>query len=131
MLRTRLTLRPGQNGTKKLVAKYGHRLVAVRYQYDAEQRRRLKTVEIIEEIIPWDPPHPTIPHDALVVVQIEWRETRLRAAARSAGGHWDPKRRLWTLPYGAVADLGLEARIVDKVATDRYIPPPIGRNIHR
>lgn len=29
-MKTRLTLKPGQNGTKKLLRKYGGRLVAVR-----------------------------------------------------------------------------------------------------
>jgi hypothetical protein len=31
------------NGTKKLVARYGERLVCVRYRYDAERRKRLET----------------------------------------------------------------------------------------
>jgi len=33
---TRLSLAPGQNGTKKLVATYGERLVCVRYRYDTK-----------------------------------------------------------------------------------------------
>jgi len=33
-LLVRLILRPGQNGTKKLLEKYGDRLVSVRYRYD-------------------------------------------------------------------------------------------------
>jgi hypothetical protein len=33
-METRLTLRPGMPGTKKLVARYGDRLVCVRYLYD-------------------------------------------------------------------------------------------------
>jgi hypothetical protein len=51
-MKTRLALRPGQNGTKKLVAKYGARLVAVRYRYDPAYRIRLKTVELIGEQLP-------------------------------------------------------------------------------
>lgn len=58
MLRTRLTLAPGENGTKKVVQRYGDRLVAVRYRYDAERRLRLKTVELIEEQTPWIPSSP-------------------------------------------------------------------------
>ncbi|MEK6246087.1 MAG: hypothetical protein AABM33_16510 [Pseudomonadota bacterium] len=34
-METRLTLRPGQDGTKKLLQRFGKRLVAVRYLYDA------------------------------------------------------------------------------------------------
>jgi hypothetical protein len=33
---TRLTLKPGQRGTHKLAAKYGDRLVRVRYRYDEQ-----------------------------------------------------------------------------------------------
>lgn len=52
-MRTRLTLAPGANGTKKLMERYGTRLVCVRYRYDDERRRRIKTVELIEEESPW------------------------------------------------------------------------------
>ena len=34
-MQTRLTLRPGQSGTKKLVDRFGERLIRVRYLYDA------------------------------------------------------------------------------------------------
>src|SRR5258708_12037277 len=57
-MKTRLTLKPGQNGTKKLMEKYGDKLLAVRYRYDAEGRTRLKTVELIEEQLEWDPVRP-------------------------------------------------------------------------
>ena len=52
-METRLTLRPGQPGTRKLVARYGERLVCVRYLYDAAGGRRLKTVELVVESVPW------------------------------------------------------------------------------
>jgi hypothetical protein len=55
MLKTRLTLAPGANGTKKLVERYGQRLVCVRYRYDRERRTRIKTVELIEDESPWTP----------------------------------------------------------------------------
>jgi hypothetical protein len=31
-----LRLKPGQKGTKRLLAQYGDRLICVRYRYDAE-----------------------------------------------------------------------------------------------
>ncbi len=46
-METRLTLRPGDKGTRKLVQRFGERLVRVRDLYDAEAGRRLKTVELI------------------------------------------------------------------------------------
>lgn len=54
-MRTRLKLKPGQRGTKKLQALYGDRLVCVRYRYDAEHGRRLKTIELIVEEKEWSP----------------------------------------------------------------------------
>jgi hypothetical protein len=42
---TRLTLRPGQPGTKKLMEFFGSKLVRVRYRYKGKYR--LKTVELI------------------------------------------------------------------------------------
>ena len=54
-MQTRLSLRPGQKGTKKLVAEYGDRLIAVRYRYDADRQRRYKTVELIVQESPWSP----------------------------------------------------------------------------
>ncbi|MDA3873349.1 MAG: hypothetical protein PF795_05260, partial [Kiritimatiellae bacterium] len=46
-MKTKLTLRPGDRGTKKLAEFYGDRLVAVRYRYDEVTRKRIKTAEII------------------------------------------------------------------------------------
>jgi len=45
-MRTRLTLRPGQDGAKQMQAQYGDRLVCVRYRYDDRRQKRFKTVEV-------------------------------------------------------------------------------------
>src|SRR5262245_26786565 len=45
--RVRLHLKPGQKGTKTLVARYGDRLICVRYRYDARRHMRFTTVELI------------------------------------------------------------------------------------
>jgi hypothetical protein len=52
---TRLKLKPGQKGTKKLAAEYGDALVCVRYRYDRASCMRAKTVEIIVEKTAWYP----------------------------------------------------------------------------
>lgn len=39
-----------------MVAEYGSRLLCVRYRYDAERRRRYKTVGLIVDEVPWEPP---------------------------------------------------------------------------
>ncbi|MDM8552932.1 hypothetical protein QUF72_22830 [Desulfobacterales bacterium HSG2] len=54
-MKTRLILKPGQKGTKKLVDIYGDRLVRVRYRYDEKRKKRLKTAEVLIEETDWDP----------------------------------------------------------------------------
>ena len=106
-LRTRLTLRPGQDGTKKLQQKYGERLLAVRYRYDPQRMLRIKTVELIEEALPW-------PLDAAsLLVRIDYAEEDLRKAVKTAGGKWLPARKLWELSGEAVRALRLQSRVVE------------------
>jgi hypothetical protein len=45
-MRIFLHLKPGQKGTRQLLSQYGDRLVCVRYRYDAQQKKRFKTVEL-------------------------------------------------------------------------------------
>jgi hypothetical protein len=113
-VQTRLTLRPGKPGTKRLVARYGDRLVCVRYLYDEEHSRRLKTVELVVEEKPWRgrARRPRRDDHELVDVRIEWRETELRTAVKKAGAMWRPKRRLWEMPWRVVRVLSLEHRVV-------------------
>ncbi len=48
----RLKLKPGQNGMKKLLDKYGEALVCVRYRYDEASGTRVKTVELVAKTRP-------------------------------------------------------------------------------
>ena len=43
-MKTNKKLLPGQPGTKKLLEKYGEKLVCVRYKYDEKRLKRIKTV---------------------------------------------------------------------------------------
>ena len=52
---TRVKLKPGQKGTKKLLAQYGEALVCVRYRYDAARRKQIKTVELVVSETDWTP----------------------------------------------------------------------------
>ena len=54
-MKSRLNLKLGQKGTKKLVEKYVKSLLYVRYRYDESRGVRLKTVEIVVEEKPWQP----------------------------------------------------------------------------
>jgi hypothetical protein len=113
-METRLSLAPGQNGTKKLLARYGERLVCVRYRYDAARKVRHKTVELIVETTPWNPRQRNArrePQD-MVAVRIEYSETALRERIKTAGGIWRHRQRLWEVDWKTVRELGLQVRVV-------------------
>jgi hypothetical protein len=123
-METRVTLRPGEKGTKALMAEYGHRLICVRYRYDAAARVRYKTVELVVEQVPWDPgEHAIDPHGqpgrppSLVGVRVAYEDRALQQKIRQLGGRWVRERRLWVLPLAAAKRLGLE---------DRLLPVPDG-----
>ena len=46
-MKARVTLKPGQKGTKKLVERYGDALVCVRYRYDPVKRKPSDAYNII------------------------------------------------------------------------------------
>ena len=110
-MKTRLILKPGQKGAKKLTEKYGDVLVCVRFRYDTESRQRLKTVELIVEKTAWTPPPSRYGADSLVALRIEGYEKELRTKAKAAGGRWDPDKQLWFVQYGKIAGTQLEKHI--------------------
>lgn len=110
-MKTRLILKPGQKGTKRLAEKYGDDLICVRYRYDEELKQRLKTVEIVVERISWTPPPSKYAADALVPLHIAGYEKELRALAKAAGGRWNPEKQLWFVQYGRIAGTQLEKHI--------------------
>lgn len=93
-METRLSLMPGQNGTKKLLATYGERLVCVRYRYDAKREVRHKTVELIVETTPWHP------------------RARNARRVKRVGGIWRPHHKLWEVDWKTVCAIGLKDRVV-------------------
>ena len=107
-------LLPGQPGTKKLVEKYGKNLVCVRYRNDPDQKRKYKTVELIEEEWHWEPNIQRIPGNKLVYVRIKYEETNLRKIVKGAGGRWNKDKKLWELPYTEVKQLGFTSRMVSE-----------------
>ena len=115
-METRLSLAPGQNGTKKLLARYGNRLVCVRYRYDSERGLRHKTVELIVETAPWNPKtrHPRRDPQDMVAVRVNFSESELRERIKNAGGIWRPRQRLWEIDWKSVRELGLQSRVVEE-----------------
>lgn len=106
----RLTLLPGQRGTKRLWREYGERLVCVRYRYDQGGNRRIKTVELIVEEVEWER---RLSVERVVGVRIRYEERELRELVKRAGGRWDGERRVWRLPFREVKRMHLEGRVTD------------------
>ena len=118
-MRTRLHLKPGQKGTKQLLAQYGDRLVCVRCRYDAQQKKRFKTVDIIVAEREWEPPAPRFAADAIVGVRVGFAEVEVREQVKQACGRWNRSRRVWEMRYDQVVALKLEGRIVEEEASHR------------
>jgi hypothetical protein len=110
-VRTHVTLQPGQKGTKKLCDRYGEQLVCVRYRYDAARHRRLKTVELIVEEVPWRPERAARKEAETVGVRVAMHEVSLQRQVKLAGGRWNPARRVWELRRDQALKLGLHERI--------------------
>ena len=111
-MRTRLVRRPGQHGTKDLVAQYGEQLICVRYRYDPIHKKRYKTVELIIETVEWSPPPAS---DTIVALRVAIHERDVQHAIRAVGGVWNRAKRVWELRYDQAVSLGLTERVV---ATD-------------
>lgn len=110
-MKTRLILKPGQKGTKRLTEKYGDALVCVRFRYDAELKQRLKTVELIVEKTDWTPPPLKYAADDLVPLRIEGYEKDLQVKAKAVGGRWNSEKQLWFVMYGKIVGTSLEKHI--------------------
>jgi hypothetical protein len=115
-MQTRLTLAPGQNGTKKLVTQYGDRLVRVRYRYDTQRKVRHKTVEIIVETTSWAPRTRNARRELtdMVLVRISYSESALRERVKAAGAIWRHQHKWWELDWKTAREFGLQERIVDE-----------------
>jgi len=119
-METRVTLRPGAKGTKKLVQEFGQKLLCVRYRYDPIKRIRHKTVELVVESAPWDPARQSRSGRSrsggrppvLVGIRVEYREEDLRRRIKAGGGRWAPEQRLWMLPLSVARKLDLTHRAV-------------------
>jgi hypothetical protein len=111
-VKTRVKLKPGQRGTKKLLDQYGDALVCVRYRYYREKRKQFKTIEIIVSESDWIPPAPKYADSDLVALHIGYEEKSAQERARSLGGHWDRQQKVWLIRYGCIAGTALEKLIV-------------------
>jgi hypothetical protein len=136
-METRLTLRPGQPGTKKLAIRYGERLLRVRYVYDEKMGRRLKTVELIVESVPWRPAkrRPRRRDDDIVALRIAYGEIDLRTRAKRLGAVWRPAQKMWEMSWLHAKRLGIaeawnRSSSPAAVPICRHIAPSTGRCLH-
>ena len=106
-------LKPGQNGTKRLVEQYGEALLCVRYRYDANRGVRLKTIELVVEEKPWQPPF-RFKDDDIAPVVIGFNEIALRDKLRKLRATWDPHEKLWLVRFGLIRGTELETRIPEE-----------------
>ncbi len=147
-MRTTKTLKPGQKGTKELLARFGPSLLYVRYREGEAHREHVKTVEFVVQRRSQDAEAecsegPTVGarkpdagrrgagkpdagrpdagrRGALagestvrrVALRIGWRERDLQHRVKSAGGRWDPTRRVWLLRRDVAERLDLMSRVV-------------------
>jgi len=109
----RRKLKPGEPGTRKLLAEYGENLVCVRYRYDAANKRRIKTIELIIAEAPWEPNPQKIPLNKIMHLRIKYGEIALGKQVRAAGGKWNREKQAWELRYQEVLRLGLVERLID------------------
>ena len=110
-MQTRLTLQPHQRGAKQLLAKYGDRLICVRYRYDAQHKKRLKTVELIVEECPWTSETTQESDRRIVYLRVAASEVEVRRQVKGAGGKWNPQLGVWEISYEQVVALDLKKRI--------------------
>lgn len=107
---------------QQLPKKYGFDLACVRYRYDPVRGLRYITAEVAEQITLWDVrnnrhPGPDSPRPAPTDrfgVRIDYGELDLRRKVKALGGTWQHEIKLWELPFAAIEELGIEARI-DKI----------------
>ncbi len=106
----------------KLLRQHGPSLLCVRYRYDEETREHLKTVELVvgrrrrEEADCAGSRKPAgRPAGAagrFVALRVGLRERDLQRRVKSAGGRWDPEKRVWFLRRDAAEGLDLLHRVV-------------------
>jgi len=117
-MRAKTKLKPGQDGAKSLLDRYGGQLLCVRYRYGEARGLRHKTIEMIAETIPWSRQMAEIPSATIVGLKIGLRQVELQTAVRQAGGKWKQKLRLQGLRYDKVLALGLTSGVEPSMLPD-------------
>lgn len=105
-------LKPGENGTLRLVERFGDTLLCVRYRYDDIRDIRIKTAEIIVDERPGKGV-PRIRETDTVLVQVPFTMRALRDRLKGVGAKWDPVQKIWRVRWGLIrGDKELMERVV-------------------
>ena len=91
--------------------------MCVRSRYDAQRKKRFKTVELMVAERDWDSPAPRCTADTMVGVRVGFAEAAMRERVKQAGGKWNRRRKVWDMRDDQVVALQLEARIVEEEAS--------------
>ncbi|MDZ7412958.1 MAG: hypothetical protein ONB15_05410 [candidate division KSB1 bacterium] len=94
----------------------------MRYRYDAQRKKRFKTVELIVAEREWEPPPPRFAAATSVGVRVGFAEVEMREQVKQAGGQWKRSRKVWELRYDQVVALKLEGRMVEEKASHSRYP---------
>jgi len=98
------TMKPGDPGTRRQLARWGSDLLCVRYRYDEARHERLTTVEIV---VDRGVRAAQVEGDRYVGVRLRYEETPLRQEGRAAGARGAATRNLWLLPGSGALRIGL------------------------
>ncbi len=110
-------MKPGEPGTKRLVAKYGDQLICVRYRGDGTQKRRITTVELVVDegfYVPLKQSAPTSLQqnpNRNVFIRVDYQEAGLRQKVKLADGQWVPEKKRWKIRYRDAVKLGVLNRV--------------------
>ncbi|MFA6956708.1 MAG: hypothetical protein WC538_12630 [Thermoanaerobaculia bacterium] len=102
------TMKPGDPGTRRQLARWGSDLLCVRYRYDEARHERMTTVEIV---VDRGVRAAQVEGDRFVGVRLRYEETELRQRVREAGGRWDARRKLWWLAWSSALRIGVADRV--------------------
>ena len=107
-MRTLKTLKPGQKGTKDLLARYGASLKTVELVVGRRSPKRAAKCPGSRKL----DGHAGGAARRRVALSIGWRERDLQRRVKSAGGRWDPVRRVRMLRRDVAERLELLHRVV-------------------
>ncbi len=76
-------------GAKRLMERYGKNLVCIRYRHDDDNKRTLKTIELIIENKPRQPNTKKIPMNKIMNLRIKANEIELQRLVKKSRGEME------------------------------------------